>query len=242
MAPSTTTGGSLQVPTSHSGRTAKNSLVVTSIADQLYAILSERIVTGYYKPGQRLDMQAIADEHGVSRTPVRDALAELEFDRLIETRPRAGTFVATVGMKDIHEVCQLRKGIEWVATVLATGKISDEHLKDLRSEAVEAEKIAEAGDFEPFFASDTRLHQEIVAATGNARLVQARATVEPFVDWLRVLGATGTHRVAGSTKRHLEILDAMLAHDPVAAGNAAAVHLDEVEEWTAADMSAQGFS
>jgi DNA-binding FadR family transcriptional regulator len=60
--------------------------------------------------------------------------------------------------------------------------------------------------------------------------------VEPFVYWLRVLGATGTHRLAGSTARHLEILDAMARRDVHAAKVAAEVHLEEVEEWTLADM------
>ncbi|MFE9687552.1 FCD domain-containing protein [Streptomyces sp. NPDC006285] len=54
--------------------------------------------------------------------------------------------------------------------------------------------------------------------------------------WLRVLGAIGPHRLVDSTRRHLEILDAMAARDVAAAQEAAAVHLAEVEEWTLADM------
>ena len=128
------------------------------------------------------------------------------------------------------------KGIEWVATGLATERMSAELLQELREEIVEAERQAEAGNYQPFFDSDARLHQEIVRATGNTRLIRARATVEPFVLWIRVLGATGPHRINGSTHRHLEIVDAMIRGDVAAAQAAAALHLDEVEEWTAADM------
>ncbi|SDF71883.1 GntR family transcriptional regulator [Pseudonocardia oroxyli] len=221
---------------------ARTALVVESIADQLYTILVERITTGVFAPGSRLDPQAVADEFGVSRTPVRDALARLEHDQLIETRPRSGTFVARPGTADVREVCQLRKGIEWVATGLAASVMPGAQIADLRAEAVEALAAVEKGDFEPFFHSDFRIHREIVAATGNERLVRARSSVEPFVAWLRILGATGPHRAAGSTKRHLEILDAMAVRDVAAAQAAAAVHLDEVEEWTVADMDSHAIS
>jgi DNA-binding GntR family transcriptional regulator len=217
-------------------------LVVESIADQLYRILVERITTGSFAPGARLDPGSVAAEYGVSRTPVRDALARLEHDRLIETRPRSGTFVARPGTTDVHEVCQVRKGLEWVATGVAAKVMPAAQIAELRAEAVEALEQADRGTYEPFFQSDSRIHREIVEATGNTRLVASRASVEPFVLWLRVLGATGTHRLAGSTRRHLEILDAMAARDVEAAQRAAAVHLDEVEEWTVADMESHAIT
>ncbi|WP_055554753.1 GntR family transcriptional regulator [Streptomyces sp. NBRC 110028] len=212
-------------------------LVVESISEQLYSILCERITTGVYAPGSRLDPQAIANEFGVSRTPVRDTLVRLEHDRLVETRPRSGTFVTRPTHQDVHEVCQLRKGLEWLATGVAAEAMSQEQIADLREESLAALRAAEQGDYEPFFLSDTRIHREIIASTGNSRLIAARESVEPFVYWLRVLGATGPHRLAGSTQRHLEILDAMAARDVAAAQEAAALHLAEVEEWTLADMA-----
>jgi DNA-binding GntR family transcriptional regulator len=211
-------------------------LMVESIADQLYRVLRDRITSGFYPPGVRLDPQAVAREFGVSRTPVRDAIAQLDHDQLIETRPRSGTFVARPGIEDVHEVCQLRKGIEWVATGVAAATMPMSKIADLRAEAEEALVSLRNGDFEPFFHSDMRLHREIVAETGNARMMRARGSVEPFIAWLRILGATGPHRAEGSTARHLQILDAMAARDVAAAQQAAAIHLDEVEEWTTADM------
>lgn len=213
-----------------------SSLMVDSISDQLYRILVDRITSGAVDPGQRLDPQAVAAEFGVSRTPVRDALLRLERDRLIVTRPRAGTFVGTPGIEDVHDVCQLRKGLEWVATGIAALQMPIAKVDELRRESESALVAAEAGDFEPFFASDSNIHLGITEATGRSRLIETRASVEPFVRWLRVLGATGPHRVAGSTQRHLEILDGIAARDVEAAQRAAAIHLDEVNAWTVADM------
>jgi DNA-binding GntR family transcriptional regulator len=195
-------------------------LLSSSIADQLHDILCHRIVTGEYLPGQRLDIQAIAEEFAVSKTPVRDAVFELEADRLVETRPRSGTFVTTMTIQDVHEVCQLRKGIEWVATGIAAATMPIEAVEALRIEAV---------------------HTEIVRASSNSRLLQVRSSVQPFIDWLQFIGATGPERVLGSSRRHMEILDAMAKRDADAAAAAAAVHLDEVEEWTTADLRELGY-
>lgn len=224
------------------GTTPAASLLSSSIADQLHDILCHRIVTGVYQPGQRLDVQSIAQEFGVSKTPVRDAIFELESDRLVETRPRSGTFVATMTLHDVHEVCQLRKGVEWVATGIAATQMSDDAITALQKEAEAAERAAREGDFEPFFTSDTNIHTEIVRASENSRLLQVRTSVQPFIDWLQFIGATGVNRVLGSSKRHFEILAALANRDTEAALAAAAVHLDEVEAWTVADMKALGYS
>lgn len=217
-------------------RAPKKALIVDSLADQLYEILCERIASGALAPGSRLDPQTVTAEFGVSRTPVREALRMLEHDRLIETRPRSGTFVTQPGINDVHEVCQVRKGIEWVATGMAAESMPHDQIASLRAEAIEALDQADKGNYELFFINDSRIHREILEYTGNRRLIAIRNSVEPFVRWLRVLGATGTHRLAGSTRRHLEILDAMDKRDVKAAQAKASIHLDEVEEWTIADM------
>lgn len=206
------------------------------ISDRLYRILTDRVINGELRPGSRIDPAAIATEFGISRAPIRDALARMEHAQLVETRARYGTFVVRPTVQDIHEVCQFRKAVEVLATGIATTQISPLLLSELRHEAVEALDAADRGIYEPFFASDRNIHQAIVASTGNSRLLRARTGVEPWVAWLRVLGATGVHRISGSTARHLEILDALAAKDAEAAQTAAAVHLDEVEAWTVEDF------
>lgn len=210
--------------------------VADLISDRLYRILTDRIINGELKFGSRVDPAALASEFGISRAPIRDALARMEFAQLVETKARHGTFVVRPTVQDIHEVCQLRKAIEVLATGVVAPDMDITVLRGLRDEAVEARAAADRGHYEPFFESDHNIHQTIVAATGNARLLQARAGVAPWVSWLRVLGATGVHRISGSTRRHLEILDAMLDRDAAAAEAAAAVHLDEVEAWTVEDF------
>jgi DNA-binding GntR family transcriptional regulator len=215
-----------------------NLALTASIADQLHHLIQNRIVTGEMRPGSRIDLTGIADEFEVSRTPVRDAIVRLEYEKLVKTSPRAGTYVTTPTKWDVREVCEVRKGLEWVATGLAAKDMPLELVRNLRTEAVEALEHAKQGNFEPFYQSDSRIHTEISKHTQNRRLIDARSTIEPFTHWLRVLGATGPHRIAGSTERHLLILDAIANRAIGSAQEHAALHLDEIEKWTIEDISA----
>lgn len=206
------------------------------ISERLHRILVQRIVSRAIEPGQRIDPGAIAEEFGVSRAPVRDALKRLEFERLVETKARSGTFVALPTIADVREVCQLRRAMEWMAIGLATPVMPEGLMRELREEAVTAQAEADRGEFASFFRSDARLHRAIVTASGNARLLEVQASFDPYISWLRVLGATGLHRLAASSRFHLTILDAMLARDRPAAQAALVAHLESVEEATVEDF------
>ncbi|HWC84638.1 MAG TPA: GntR family transcriptional regulator [Pseudonocardiaceae bacterium] len=213
-------------------------IVTDKLSEQTYRLLRDRIVHGRLAPGRRIDLPAMIAELGISKTPLREALARLEIDGLVLTKPRSGTFVAELTERDIGEVCDLRRGIEWAAAPAAAKAIPDALLADLRAEIEEADRLAAKGDFEPFFASDQRLHQTIVEYSGNTRLIRVRDSVEAYVQWMRVVGATGTHRISGSSQRHLEIVDALAARKPAAAASKVAQHIEEVKTWTLADFAA----
>lgn len=217
-------------------------IVTDKLSEQIYRLLRNRIVHGQLAPGQRIDLPAMISELGISKTPLREALARLEIDGLVITKPRSGTFVATLTTKDIREVCELRRGLEWAAAPAAALRIPVDLLHDLRAEIVAAERHAADGDYEPFFVSDQRLHHTIMAHSGNNRLIRARDSVEAYVQWMRVVGATGTHRISGSTRRHLDIVDAMLARNAADAAARVAIHIEEVMAWTIEDFEHLGLS
>ncbi|MBB4683514.1 GntR family transcriptional regulator [Amycolatopsis jiangsuensis] len=215
-------------------------LVTDKLSEQIYRLLRSRIVHGELEPGHRIDLPALIAELGISKTPLREALARLEIDGLVSTKPRSGTFVATLTVKDIGEVCDLRRGIEWAAASEAARRIPEDLVHELRAEVVEAERKARDGDYEPFFASDQRLHAAIMTHSGNDRLIRVRDSVEAYVQWMRVVGATGPHRIAGSSRRHREILDALLTREPADAAAAVAQHIEEVKIWTIEDFGQLG--
>ena len=208
------------------------------LSEQVYRLVRDRIVDGRLPPGTRLSLDRLLSELGVSKTPLREALARLEREHLVITKPRSGTYVALPELGDVAEVCEFRRGIEWQAIQLATNAIPTAELLSLRAEVERAAALAEKGDYALYFRSDTRLHQTIFDYCGNRRLCQAHETIDSYVRWLRVLGTTGAHRAAGSSRRHLELLDALLLRDADAASAVMARHIAEVQRWTTEDFAA----
>ena len=213
-------------------------LVTESLADQVYRVLRDEITHGRLAQGERLDVTALSEDMGVSKTPLREALSRLEGDQLVVTRPRSGTYVARITAGDIDEMCGMRKAIEWFATYEATFRMPDEVKLELRDEITHADRAMAVGDYEPFFASDMNLHRSIIEHAGNARMMALRDSIEAYLEWLRIAGATGTHRTGGAAARHREIIAAMIEGDAERAQRAATLHVDEVRAWTLEDFHA----
>lgn len=219
-------------------REAVPPLQTEKLSEQVYRLMRDRIVDGHLPPGTRLNLDRLLTELGVSKTPLREALLRLEREHLVTTKPRSGTYVAVPDLDDVAEVCELRRAIEWQATQLATATIPEEELLSLRAEVERAAALAETGEYDAYHRSDARLHRTIIDCCGNRRLRQSYETIDSYVRWLRVLGTTGAHRAAGSSKRHRELIDALLRRDADAASETIAIHIAEVQRWTIEDFAA----
>ena len=101
------------------------------LRDVVFETLRDAIIKQVLKPGERLMEIQLADEMGVSRTPVREAIRKLELEGLVVMVPRKGAYVAGVSMKDIHEVYEVRAALEMLAVSLAAERITDEELDAL---------------------------------------------------------------------------------------------------------------
>ena len=115
------------------------------LRDVVFETLRDAIITQVLKPGERLMEIQLADEMGVSRTPVREAIRKLELEGLVIMVPRKGAYVAGVSMKDIHEVYEVRAALEMLAVSLAAERITDEELDALERQVLR-ESEAEASE------------------------------------------------------------------------------------------------
>ena len=106
------------------------------LRDVVFETLRDAIITQVLKPGERLMEIQLADEMGVSRTPVREAIRKLELEGLVIMVPRKGAYVAGVSMKDIHEVYEVRAALEMLAVSLAAERITDEELDALERQVL----------------------------------------------------------------------------------------------------------
>lgn len=100
--------------------------------DAAYHALRHAIVTSALKPGERLNVEQLAEQLGVSLTPVRGAIQRLATEGLVNIHPRSGTFVASLSLQDIEETFQIRAALEGLAAELAATALSPGDLRKLK--------------------------------------------------------------------------------------------------------------
>jgi DNA-binding GntR family transcriptional regulator len=145
-------------------------LEIRSVVDQVHAELLERIVAGELPPGSRLRQEALADELGVSRTPLREALARLVSEGLVEFVPNRGATVAHRDFTDMEEAWRARLVIEPGAARLAAERRDPAALERMRETVAQQRQVAD--DVAASFALNRDFHLALVAASGNAHLLQ----------------------------------------------------------------------
>ena len=182
---------------------------VRSVVDQVHSALLERIVAGELPPGSRLRQEALADELGVSRTPLREALVRLASEGLVEFTPNRGATVAARDFTDMEQAWGARLVIEPGAARLAAERRDPEAVERLR-ECVRRQR-AVAGDVTTSFALNREFHLTLVHASGNVHLGQFAELL-----WLTRIGVPIFARQARSREQillwaseHATIVDAV---------------------------------
>ena len=196
----------------------------SDLASAVTAELRTAIVAGQLGPGDRLVETELAERFGVSRGPIRDALAELQHTGLVELRARKGSFVVALTAADVDEIYRLRLALETLAVHQAvTTGLDHSRLTDLLEDLVQAHG---AGDESRLGAADMALHRGIVEASGNRRLLEAWERLADQTLLLLVgLSAMDTD-LQDPAGDHRRIVDHLLAGEAEAAATALANHLD----------------
>jgi DNA-binding GntR family transcriptional regulator len=140
------------------------------LADQAYELLKERILTRELLPGQRLSVPALAEELGLSRSPVREAVQRLVQAGLGTERPRSGAVVASADLQSLVDLYLVRAELEGLSCELAAGA-GDPHLvSDLEAIQEEHEAAHRAGQRSRMIRSDVDFHVRVLRAAGNPEL------------------------------------------------------------------------
>lgn len=142
-----------------------------TLGERVHQRIRNDIISGKYRPGERLLFEAIAKETGVSMTPVKEAFMLLEKEGLVRTLPRKGTFVRELARRDLEELYQIRLALELLAAdlVRARGLGADDET-DLKAICDSLEAHIAAGDASACVMDDIRFHSRLVRAGGNAQL------------------------------------------------------------------------
>ncbi len=202
------------------------------LRDVVFETLRDAIITQVLKPGERLMEIQLADEMGVSRTPVREAIRKLELEGLVVMVPRKGAYVAGVSMKDIHEVYEVRAALEMLAVSLAAERITDEELDALERQVLR-ESEEEAKDNENTLDNivyiDTTFHDIIYQAAHNQRLVQFLNILQEQLQRFRAASLSRPGRSKTALEEHKQIIEALAERNGDLASKLAKEHIDNAE-------------
>lgn len=199
-----------------------------SMKDRAYAALKSAILNMdvYSSPGPVvLDERELSELLGVSRTPVREALAILSQEGLVKVTPRRGTVVVKKSKADIVEMIQAWAGLEGMAARLAVG-----HATDAEIEALSSMFTRFGPDYRPvshideYSTANIAFHQALIGLSGSALLVQLTDKLMLHVRAIRHRAIFAPHRAERSLGEHLEIIEALKARQTERAERAARDH------------------
>ena len=140
------------------------------LRDEVFNTLRERILKGALKPGERLMEIHLADQLGVSRTPIREAIRMLELEGLVKMVPRKGAQVAKISREDLQDVLEVRKALDTLAVKLACERITEDEITKLKMAEEEFERVLKVGDTTQIAEADVAFHDVIQVASKNKRL------------------------------------------------------------------------
>ena len=193
------------------------------VADALRA----RIVSGELPAGTRIREERLAEDHGVSRVPVREALQRLEQEGFLVLRPRRGATVASPSPNRALEVMLIRRELENLAARLAAARRGGEVAEELQALVAAGNRAVKTRRHAELPALIDRFHELVAVASGNGELVELLAQLRSRVQWMFEVDLD--ERSPGAWTDHAEILDAILAGDPVAAAERMDRHVEKDE-------------
>ena len=188
--------------------------------------IRQAIIDGTFSPGERLMEIQLADEMGVSRTPVREAIRKLELEGFVVMIPRRGTYVADISIKDINEVYEIR----------TAERINDDELETLQRLLVEIGQHIEENNMDKIVEVDIAFHDVLYQASRNERLRNIINNLREQITVIRGRSMMYPGRLADTMEEHRALVDSIAARDVERAQNAARIHLENAEHTLLKDM------
>ena len=196
------------------------------LRDVVFNTLRQAILIGELKPGERLMEIHLADRLGVSRTPIREAIHKLEREGLVTIVPRRGAEVAQITEKSMNDVLEVRRALDALCVELACDRITEEGLEDLRAACDNFEQCVKTKDSKKIAQADVALHDIIVQATGNQRLIQLVNNLSEQMYRYRFEYIKDSRQHETLVEEHRIIYQSIVQKDKETAAEAARTHID----------------
>jgi DNA-binding GntR family transcriptional regulator len=191
----------------------------------VYATLREAIVTAELEPGRQLSENELAARLGVSRTPVRGALARLREERLVAIVPQLGTFVTLISRSAVEDAAFVREALECSAIRLATERISDSGLEEIQANLAAQERAEEDHDADAFDHLDEALHRTICQQSGHEIAWALSRRANGHLDRVRRLSLPDHSYMSEMLDQHRSLAAAVAKREPERAEDELRRHL-----------------
>lgn len=200
------------------------------LREMVYEELKLQILTGGIVPGTRMMEVELAEEMGVSRTPIREAIRKLEKEGLVTIEPRRGAYASRISTEDMVEILEVRQDLEGLAAFFAATRMSKENLEELKSIAEKYNKAVEEGNMQDMIRYDTMFHRKIVDSCNNKILVHMVEQLQEMVLRFRYIYYDNFRRAEHMPAEHRAILEAIADGDEEKAREAADVHIYRLKQ------------
>jgi DNA-binding GntR family transcriptional regulator len=201
-----------------------------SLTSLIFDKIREDILNGRYLTGDKLVEIKLADELGVSRTPVREALKQLELDGLVDNIPNRGVVVKGISQDDIDDILTIRLCIEGLVGQWAAERILDEEVKELEEIFDLMEFYTSKGDIDKIFDLNTKFHETLYKATKSRYLEGVLKDFQLFIKSSRNNSLKTEGRLLTALEEHRNILDAIKQHDLEKTRNSLVKHISVSNE------------
>ncbi|MFI5799200.1 GntR family transcriptional regulator [Streptomyces sp. NPDC051677] len=202
-----------------------------SLAERAYRAVRDRLVMLEIRPGAPINEDQLAQSLGVGRTPVREALKRLQYERLIATYPRRGTFATDVNITDLAHISEVRQELEPLAAAQAARRATaadratlTDLLRELQSAGSRQQDAAE------LMHLDLQVHRAIYAATHNPYLEDTLVRHDNLATRIWCLFVDRLTDMAGHIEEHGPLIEAIVAGDPDKAARLARSHVEGFEQ------------
>lgn len=197
-----------------------------SLTSLIFDKIREDILSDFYMPGDKIVEAKLAEELGVSRTPVREALKQLELDGLVDNIPNRGVVVKGISKQDIQDIYTIRVAIEGIAARWAVQRMDDQVIEDLKEIYDLMEFYTFKNDLDRIFELNTRFHETVYVATHSRYLEQVLRDFQLFIKSTRNRSLQTIGRAKDALEEHKAILDGFMERDPEKAYHATINHIE----------------
>ena len=196
-----------------------------SLSAKVFHVIREDILSGRYQADEELKEKNIGEEMGVSRTPVREALRQLELEGLVYIIPNKGAFVEGVTLKDIKDIYEIRALLEGLCAGWAAKNITKEQMEEMEETIFLSEFHFSKENWDQILELDNRFHELVYEACASKELTRVLRDYHHYLQRIRKITLGQKERARASIDEHRAIADAIKERDSEAAEKSAKIHI-----------------